>query len=393
MSIVRDTIVLGVRQNGNRLDVVGGPQDLFYEIEGLDLPPIENWGFCVWQMLAWAMRRGASIHVAGPVDEGTIASAQQFTRIWELWNARRFRFVKVTSDAAAPTPKVDRRTDLVMFSGGLDSTDMLLRIGRRPNPGVALTVRGFDYGQVASGFEALLAKTRPFLADLNYHQTVMRTNAFLVAYGDHSWGLRLMGAAAVLSPLFKEGVFAADFTIEQDMAVHPYGNNYVTDRFLRSSDFALTPLNNNISRAGKVGNVAAHPFALNSLTFCNNYGTKSRREAALNCGVCGKCSRLKLIFAAETGSIPNIFADMSLDLERLSVKSRIETAVFMDVYQRARERGTVANVPGLEKKFIATFGAKPESEPLRTRIRDLLPLSVVSNIRAALGRGWASTAE
>jgi hypothetical protein len=96
-----------VRQHGNRVEVVGGPRDLFYEIEGLDLPPIENWGFCVRYMLAWAMRRGANIHIAGPVDEGTISSAQRFTRTWELWNPRRFRFVKVTSDATAPTPKVD----------------------------------------------------------------------------------------------------------------------------------------------------------------------------------------------------------------------------------------------------------------------------------------------
>jgi hypothetical protein len=385
--MMQDSIVLGVRKNGNRVDVVGGPRDLFYEIEGLDLPPIENWGFCVWHMLAWAMRRGTSIHVAGPVDEGTISSAQRFTRTWELWNPRRFRFVQVTSEGTAPAPTVDRRTDLVMFSGGMDSTDLLLRIGRRPNPGLALTVWGFDEElRATSGFKARLAKTRPLLAELNYNQAVVRTNAILVAYGDHSWGLRLIGAAAVLSPLFKEGVFAADFTIEQDIAVHPYGNNHVTDRFLRSSDFALTPLNN-ISRAEKAGYVAANPIALNALTFCNNYRAQSRREAALNCGVCGKCSRLKLIFAAETGSIPNIFVDMSLDLERLSVKSRIEKAVFIDLYQRTRERGTLANVPGLERKFFTAFGAKPEAEPLRTRLRDLLPPSLVSKIRAALGRG------
>ena len=88
--------------------------------------------------------------------------------------------------------------------------------------------------------------------------------------------------------LFYEIEGPADFTIEQDIAVHPYGNNHVTDRFLRSSDFALTPLNN-ISRAEKAGNVAANPIALNALTFCNNYRAQSRREAALNCGkyLCG----------------------------------------------------------------------------------------------------------
>jgi hypothetical protein len=203
--MMRDSIVLSVRQNRNRVEIVGGPRDLFYEIEGLDLPPVENWGFCVWHPLCWAMRRGASIHVAGPVDEGTISSAQQFTRIWELWNPRRFRFVKVTSDGAPPTPKVDRRTDLVIFSGGLDSTDMLLRIGRRPNPGVALTVQGFDYGLLGSGFEALLAKTTPLLGDLNYGQAVVRTNAILVAYGDHSWGPFDWSSRSLVSPVQRGG--------------------------------------------------------------------------------------------------------------------------------------------------------------------------------------------
>ena len=42
---MQDSIVLGVKQNGNRVEVVGGPRDIFYEIEGLDLPPIENGGF------------------------------------------------------------------------------------------------------------------------------------------------------------------------------------------------------------------------------------------------------------------------------------------------------------------------------------------------------------
>src|SRR5262249_35869454 len=138
-TVMKESIVLDVKQNGDRVDVVGGPRDLFYKIEGIDLAPIENWGFCVWHMLAWAMRRGASIHVAGPVDQGTLASAQQFTRTWELWNPRHFRFVRVTSETTAPAPKSERRADLVLYSGGLDSTDMLLRIGRRPEPGLALT--------------------------------------------------------------------------------------------------------------------------------------------------------------------------------------------------------------------------------------------------------------
>jgi hypothetical protein len=50
------------------------------------------------------------------------------------------------------------------------------------------------------------------------------------------------------------------------------------------------------------------------------------------------------------------------------------------------ERGTLANVTGLERRFFATFGAKPEPEPLRTRLRDLLPPSLVSKVRTALGR-------
>ena len=391
--MMNDPVILDVKQNGNRVDVTGGPRHLFYEIEGFELPPIENWGFCVWHMLAWAMRRGTSIHVAGPMDEGTISSALRFTRTWELWNPRRFRFVRITSEGTSPAPKPDRRTDLVMFSGGLDSTDMLLRIGRRSNPGLALTVQGFDEELCAtSGFKARLAKTRPLLADLNYNQAVARTNAASVAHDYHSWGLRLMGIGALLSSFFKEGVFAADRTIEQDIAVGRWGNNHIANGFLRSSDFALTPLYDSISRSEKAANVAANPIALNGLTFCNNLLAKPRREAALNCGVCEKCIRTKAMFAVETGAIPNIFVDMNppkldrLTLNETESNERVEAAYFIDLYQRARELGTLGNVPGLERRFIATFGVKPEPDPLRARLRDLLPASVVLKIRAALGR-------
>jgi hypothetical protein len=377
-------LVLGINRNGNRVNVVGGPCDVFYEIEGIDLTPIENWGFCVWHMLAWAMRRGTNIHVAGPVDQGTIASAEQFTRVWELWNPRRFRFVRITAEAVAPAPNPNRRADLVMFSGGLDSTDMLLRIGHRQHPGLVLTIHGFDHAlRATSAFEAALAKTRPLLADLNYDRVVVRTNAAAVAQDFHSWGPRLMGTAALLSPLFKEGVFASSFTMEQDMAVHPWGDNHVTDRLLRSDDFALTPLYD-ISRLEKAANVAANSVALKGLVFCNNLRNKSRWELGVNCGLCEKCIRTKAMFAVETGSIPEIFVNMHLDIDRLNLDDRIEKAFFIDLYQRGRELGTLANVPGLERRFFAAFGASPEAEPLRAVIRDRLPRSVVSTIRAAL---------
>jgi 7-cyano-7-deazaguanine synthase in queuosine biosynthesis len=383
---MRVGIVLSLTRNGNRINVVGGPCDVFYEIEGIDLAPIENWGFCVWHMLVWAMRRGTNIHVAGPVDQGTIDSAERFARTWELWNPRRFRFVRVTAEAVAPTPNPDRRADLVMFSGGLDSTDMLLRIGRRQHPGLALTIHGFDHALRATGsFEAALAKSEPLLADLNYNRAVLRTNAAAVAQDYHSWGLRLMGSAALLSSLFKEGAFAANSTIEQDMALHPWGLNHVTDRFFRSDDFALTPLYD-ISRSEKAANVAVNPVALKGLAFCNNLRNKSRWESGLNCGVCQKCIRAKATFAAETGEIPNIFVDMNLDVSALAVSNRVEISYFVDLYQRARELGTLASVPGLERRFFAAFGAKPEAEPLRTVIRDRLPRPIVSTIRAALSR-------
>lgn len=139
-----------------------------------------------------------------------------------------------------------------------------------------------------------------------------------------------------MSSLFKEGVFAADRTIEQDVVVGPWGTNHAVVRFLRSSDFALTALYDNISRSEKAANVAANPIALNGLTFCNNLQAKPRWQAALNCGECEKCIRTKAMFVVETGVIPNVFVDMSLDFDRLSVKSLIETAFFVDLYRRRR---------------------------------------------------------
>ena len=48
-SIQQDMRVsFSVKQNGNRVEIYGGSQTIFFEVEGASLPPLHDFSFAVW---------------------------------------------------------------------------------------------------------------------------------------------------------------------------------------------------------------------------------------------------------------------------------------------------------------------------------------------------------
>ncbi|NGP18515.1 hypothetical protein [Devosia aurantiaca] len=308
------TLTIKVQQNGNNATVTVANKVIDYEVEGLVLPELTNHAFAVWHVLPAAMTSGAVIEVDGPVDPGTRRAAQKFSETWELWRPGQFKRVQVEAQRNAPPASPGRRRDLAMYSGGLDSSHMLLRLGRRPQRACALTVQGLDYGvDAGKSFNSLKKKIEPFLEHLNYDQVVVRTNATAItASGRHSYALRLMGAASILSGVFEEGHFAADCTHAQDMLTFPFGLNHITNKYFETDDIVLRPLEEDVTRSEKVALVATEPIALNAISFCPD-----RSVAPYNCGQCEKCVRTKMMFMVETGAIPPIFVDTSFNAHTL----------------------------------------------------------------------------
>ncbi len=340
-----------IQQSGNRVEIHGTPSPLFYELNGLDLPPVTDAAFAVWHILPWAMKLGFDYHIAAPVDPVVLANAEKLTRIWEMWLPHKFRELRITAEGVPPQPPSVRGRDLTFYSGGIDSTHMLLQLGRRPEPVTAITVHGMDYvADNHAGFQGLLAKTQPLLEALNYRRITLRSNASLVAKGSHGWGMALSGHAFLLSGLFENGVFAADLSHEQDVGgLEPWGQNHVTNRYFRGRDFRFQSLCEETTRAEKTIDIVRDPLALAAASFC-----KDRTVRPNNCGHCVRCARAKVMFLGMTGKIPPVFIDNAYGdhtIQALKFEDKEEQMFLIDTYQHARRLGFLPLIQGLEARI------------------------------------------
>lgn len=365
-----------VKQNGNRVEICGGSQTIFFEVEEVSLPPLHDFSFAVWSLLPVAMRDGFDIEIDGPVDPVVADNARRFSRCWELWMPGVFHEVRVAG--SEPSDRSEgNRPDLMLFSGGVDSTHMLLRRGRREPRSTVLTLQSTM--ENAEGFAALLRRTQPVLDDLNYDRMIVRTNAIPFRPGMsrggpklkpikfHSYALLLAGPAFLLSDLFSEAYFAADFSWEQDVPAFPYGSNHITNRYLRGLSFRLQVLDDDVTKTTKIANIAAKWTALPTLSFCIR-----KEHRPLNCGTCDKCVRTKAIFAVMLGHMPDIFYDRSFGPELLRVldlSNGKRRAFLVDLYQHARDRGAISAVPGLEERFQECVGWTAKLYPQKDKGR------------------------
>jgi hypothetical protein len=363
-----------VKQNGKCVEIHGGPQVIFFEVEGARLPPLHDFSFAVWTLLPVAMRDGFDVKIDGPVDPVVADNARRFSRCWELWMPGVFHEVRVAG--SEPSDRSEgNRPDLMLFSGGVDSTHMLLRRGRREPRSTVLTLQSTM--ENAEGFAALLRRTQPVLDDLNYDRMIVRTNAIpfrpemsrggpkLKPIKFHSYALLLAGPAFLLSDLFGEAYFAADFSWEQDLPAFPYGSNHITNRYLRGLSFRLQVLDDDVTKTMKIADIAASQTALQTLSFCT-----SKEYRPLNCGTCDKCARTKAICAVMLGYLPDIFCDRSLGPELLlaiDLSDGRKRVFVIELYQHARDRGVISAVPGLEERFQECVGWTAKLYPQKVK--------------------------
>jgi hypothetical protein len=124
----RESVAFDVAQDGNRIALRGDGIDVFFSVDGVDLPSEADASFAVWALLPLAMERGFDLHINRPVDPLVAASAEQVSRIWEMWTPARYRSVKVSGQGAWSRSPAVRRPQVQLFSGGIDSTFRSCRI-------------------------------------------------------------------------------------------------------------------------------------------------------------------------------------------------------------------------------------------------------------------------
>lgn len=334
----------------NRIELNTDSISIYLETTGFDIEHVSD-DLAVWMFLPIAMKCGKNLHIKGTIDPVVARNAEKLSYIWAMWVPGLYSPIKVTANHCMPTaPVQERASEVILFSGGIDSTHAMIKRGKAGNGNLAVTVHGMDYkARDDARFESLMAKGLPLIQDLAYESASVKTNAAeYVAPLSYSHGFLLASILFLFSGHFKKGVIASDCTWEQDMLISPWGSNHVTNEYFASENFKLETAEANLSRIQKISAISAHPVALNSVSFCKNY--KSRPD---NCGQCTKCIRTKTMFIAELGSCPPIFHVTELTEEQvasITLEKKSDFMFFFDVVLSARANGNLEKLAGLEIK-------------------------------------------
>lgn len=364
-----------IKKSANRVTIASGDFEIFFEVEGLEELRVSEYSFAVWAVLPIAMRSGTNLRIEGPVDPKTISNADLLSRAWELWLPARYSATRVSADSSEAAG-LSRHPSVTLFSGGIDSTFNLLCNGPQTVRSHVLTVHGLDYPlDNSSQFSDFLKKTDPILTDLNYQRIVIRTNIYEpVKNLAINHGFCLASCAFLLRDHFEHAVIAPDYTWEQDMVVHPWGTNHVTNQYFSGSDFKLVTASSAASRTEKVARIASHATALSSVTFCS-----SKKNRPHNCGICSKCIRTKCMLLANSIPLPDIFLNRELldrNLQVIDLNDPKEYAFFADLYIKAKDNGTLDRIPGLRRlfqKWKAGEKRRAQFDRFMKKVKKLLP--------------------
>lgn len=320
----------------------------------------ERQDFAVWFFLPIAMKMGKNLHVNGIGTKRTVKNAKKISQIWSSWMPSHFLDIEVTFDTLV-SPSVEKNSckddSVCFYSGGVDSTYCIANKAVLENKKLSLlTVQGMDYAyENHSKFNYFIEKTTPFTEQYGKERIFIRTNAYSI-YNKHKVNTKqnhvshiftLAGCGFLYSGYFKNIVIAADYRIDQQFMVYPWGSNSATNFLFNDGITKLVTENDDITRAEKLPYFLDSEIMLNSLTFCVN--KKSRPH---NCGVCSKCTRTKLMFLATTGEIPDIFKNRDINkksYQSLNVGSSSEQAFITDLYFSAKNNDQLKLMPELEQ--------------------------------------------
>lgn len=316
-----------------------------------------NGDFAVWFFLPLAMRLGFDIEIDATGTPKTCDNAFFVSSIWQRWLPGHFSATRVKFKRGPAECCLEDQSEMLSFySGGIDSTFSLLSTYiKRGVVGDLLTVHGMDYKfDDPVRFEALIAKTSPFATMVSKKRLFVRTDAYALYNryhcnpdGHHVTHIFSLAGSAFLHSRYGIYSIAADYRLDQQFLVHPWGSNSATNKYISDGKRSIITTNDDISRSDKLELLTKSSEALSSLTFCVNY--KSRPN---NCGVCSKCIRTKIMFLARTGSIPNIFNDLDIPSNWYSLMniSRSADRVFLaDIISCIERFNSMARIPNFDK--------------------------------------------
>ena len=333
--------------------------------------------FAVWFFLPIAMRLGRSLYIDGTGTLDSEKNAKKLSEIWESWLPYHFSSIKVKFKEARE--KNNTNGTLCFYSGGIDSTYSLLKRHKKGLGQDLITIHGMDYKvHDIKRFEELKEKTKPFSSMISGNHIFVTSDAYNL-YRKHrvnpegahvSHIFSLAGNTFLFSENYNEINIAADYRLDQQFITYPWGSNSVTNKYFSDGTTRLVTLDDDVTRCEKLPLVITSVEALASVSFCTDY--KSR---PLNCGVCSKCMRTKVMFFSSTGQIPDIYKDRSISdnwYKLFDLKSNSQKAFLLDILTTAKSNNRSEELPNFETILSLTKHTPFKSTRLGSKAFKLL---------------------
>ena len=343
---------LEVNQSNNRILIKFDGEEIFLETNGYNLPLIKDFSFALFFILPLAMQRNIGIESDLQIDSEVINNCSKLVKIWSTWVPERFSLIEIsTENSYTPIAKKDNNKDLYLYSGGVDSTFMLISDRKEIRENYALTIHGLDYKlKKEKEFNGLIQKTDKVLDFYKTNRIILKTNAGKVLGGlDLNHGFCLAGSVFLFKESFFQAFLASDYNRLQEHTVFPWGTNSKTNKLFSGSDFKLNNQNLDLTRIQKIEEIANNELVLNSIVFCSD-----SRFRPNNCGRCNKCIRTKMMFLIQTGYIPEIFIDNSFTeshIKALDLKKRSEIAFIEDIINTSKQNKNIELLLNLPQKY------------------------------------------
>jgi hypothetical protein len=343
-----------------------------------ELPVLD--GF-VLPVLFHAMGRGLSVRVHGDLSESALRNLYEVQRAWSLWKPGLYRVVDLIPDrVVAERPRSNRV--IQAFSCGVDATFTLLsnKYLNRERGGydiaAGLLVHGFDVAyDNTSDFAKLAERARRSLEHAGAELKLIRTNSRELNL--QSWNNSNTAQLAACLHQFSSqyGRALLGSAEPYDVPSLGVGANPITDNLLSGDVMAVIHDGAGYSRTEKVEAIARFPFYVEHLKVC--WEGRSQHE---NCGVCEKCIRTRLNFAAAGHDEPSCFRgrfERSM-LRKLRASAPIQIVELEGILTYVRRRGlSYPWIAGLRRRILLsrlalTVGAAIGWPQLKPRLRSAL---------------------
>jgi hypothetical protein len=343
-------------QEKNEVFLSSGDETFYFDCSGAESPDIEFTDFAAWIFLPVAMVKNKTLMIHGSGTLETKRNAEKLSNIWACWLPKKYSLINVNFTEYRNLDSDKNKKQLLLFSGGVDSTYTILNKEFLESPDL-LTIQGMDYKiSDQDRFEKSIEKTNIIANKYADQRITVRSNAYDI-YNHINIAPRLSFVFVLSSVSFlfikkyKDVTMAADFALYQQFEELPYGSSIATDQLYNSGDFHLETFGNDATRAEKLPSILLNPLAVKSLSLC-----KDKKIRPENCGVCSKCTRTKYMMLATTGFIPSeIFINPVLDQKikvNFNASGDKQDAYIKSTYTAGFRNGNLDKIPNIVSEYI-----------------------------------------